>query len=114
MSRTRSQGSVNVVDSQSITTFSGLFVFFALVALFNRWFTLSGLLFTVAGAAGLGVFWERWSRLTGYDVQIQALWHPVAPTHNQTELLIVHALMLACGIGLLAALAWRHREASQA
>ena len=99
-----------MVDSQAITTFSGIFTFLAFVVLFNRWFTLSGLLFTVAGAAGIGVFWERWSRLTGYDVQVQALWHPVPPTHDQTELLIVHTLMLLCGIALSTALAWRHRE----
>ena len=96
-----------MVDSQSLQTFSGLFVFFALIAAMNRWLTLAGLLLTVAGAAGVGVFWERWSRLAGYEVQVRALWHPVRPTSGQDWLLATHMGMLVIGLALLAWLAQR-------
>ena len=96
-----------MVTFQSFATLSGLFLFFAFVALLNRWLTLGGLLLTVAGAAGVGVFWERWSRLTGYDVEVRAIWHPVPPTFAQAWLLGTHAAMLLGGVALLAWIAWR-------
>ena len=61
-----------MVTLASVQTFSGLFAFLALVAVLNRCLTLGGLLLTVAGAAGLGVFWERWSLRTGYEVEVRA------------------------------------------
>jgi hypothetical protein len=102
-----------MIDTHSLQTFSGLFVFLALVCLLNRWLTIGGLLLTVAGAAGLGVFWERWSRLTGYEVQLRALWHPVRPTAGQDWLFATHTGMLLIGLALLAWLA-RRREGSPA
>lgn len=102
-----------MIDVHSLQTFSGLFVFLALVAVLNRWFTLGGVLLTVAGAAGLGVFWERWSRLAGYEVQVRALWHPVRPTQAQYWLFASHGVMLLAGVLLLARVA-RRREGRQA
>ncbi|MGH7623001.1 MAG: hypothetical protein ACREMU_11725 [Gemmatimonadaceae bacterium] len=100
-----------MIEINSIETFSGLFLFLALVALLNRWLTLAGILLTVTGAAGFGVFWERWSRLTGHEVQIQALWDPVRPTDGQIWLFATHMTMLVMGLALLSWLAAR-REGS--
>jgi hypothetical protein len=102
-----------MIDTHSLQTFSGLFVFLALIAVLNGWHTLGGLLLTVAGAAGLGVFWERWSRLTGYEVQVRALWHPVRPTGGEAWLFATHVTMLALGASLLLWASWRRTEGSR-
>lgn len=73
----------------------------ALVCVLNGWFTAGGLFLTVAGAAGVGVFWERWSRLTGYEVELRALAHPVAPTSGEVALVATHGVMLLAGVALL-------------
>jgi len=98
-------------DVSPFYTFSGLFVFGALVAVMNRWLTLAGLLLTVAGAAGVGIFWERWSRLAGDNVRLAALLDPVRPTPGQLELLATHLPLLAVGVVILSAVAWRNRRA---
>ena len=84
----------------------------ALVALMNAWYTVAGLLLTVAAAGGLGVFWERWSRLSGSDVHISAFLSPAEPTTGQWQLLTTHAPMLVIGATLLMWVAWRnsHRK----
>ncbi len=96
-----------VIDPDAFYTFSSLFVCGALVALMNKWFTAAGITLTVAGAAGVGIFWERWSSLAGDDVHVAALVNPVAPTRGQIELLATHLPMLLAGAGILAAVAWR-------
>ncbi len=90
-----------MIDFNSFYTFSGLFATGALVALMYRRFTLSGLLLTIAGAAGIGIFWERWSRLAGDDVHVTALFNPVMPTTAQWELLATHVPFLVCGVALI-------------
>lgn len=104
-------GEETTVGLDSLGTFSGLFTFFAFVALLNRRITTGALFLTVAGAAGLGVFWDRWSRLTGYEVQIRALWNPVTPTESQVWLFVTHLTMLMAGLALLCWLAARHEGA---
>lgn len=87
-----------MVDFGYFSTFSGILVFLAVFAAMHRRGTVSGLLLTVAGAGGVGVFWERWSRLTGDDVHVTALLHPVAPTFGEAALLVTHTALLAAGI----------------
>jgi hypothetical protein len=94
-----------VIDLGSFYTFSGLFVFGALVAILNRWLTAGGLLLTIAGAGGIGIFWERWSQLAGDNVHITAFLTPVAPTEAQFRLLITHLAMLVAGVILIVTVA---------
>ncbi|MBF6599335.1 MAG: hypothetical protein IVW36_02355 [Dehalococcoidia bacterium] len=61
----------------------------------------------MSGSAGIGIFWERWSRLAGDDVHITALFNPVRPTTAQFELLATHLPPLLIGIGILSVMAWR-------
>lgn len=96
------------VAATPLYTFSGLLVFVAVVALTNAWYTVAGLLLTIAGAGGLGVFWERWSRMAGDDVHISAFLSPAQPTTGQWQLLTTHAPMLAIGATLLMWVAWRN------
>ena len=103
-----------MIAFDSFYTFSGLFLCGALVALANGWLTAAGVLLTVAGSAGVGIFWERWSLLAGDDVHVTALWTPVMPTRGQIELLGTHLPMLVIGVAILAALAWRRSAETEA
>ena len=75
----------------------------------GRW-TIASTLFLIAGSAGLGIFWDRWSRETGEHVQVWALFAGQAPSGEQMALLATHLPMLALGIAILAIQARRERQ----
>ncbi len=102
-----------MIDLHSFYTFSGLFAFGAVLALLYRCFTAAGLLLTTAGAGGVGIFWERWSRLAGDNVHVTALVSPAWPTTAQWELLGTHLPLLVCGVIIISALARKRREGTQ-
>lgn len=72
---------------ESLTTFSGLFAFLGTLALLNKRWTIASTLLIIAGSAGIGIFWDRWSRDTGHHVQIQTLFTGSAPSPEQLALL---------------------------
>jgi hypothetical protein len=94
-------------------TLSGIFVCAALVALMNARPLPAAMLLTIAGAGGLGVFWERWSQRTGDDVHVAALLHPVAPTAAQWALLTSHGALLLAGVAVVTWTARRGKEGTR-
>lgn len=99
-----------MLDFTPFYTLSGIFLCGALVALLNARPLPAAMLLTIAGAGGLGVFWERWSQRAGDDVHLAALLHPVAPTAAQWALLTSHGAILVLGIAVVAWTARRENE----
>lgn len=90
-----------MIDLNSFQTFSGLLGFFAILALLYRRLMSAAILFTIEGAGGVGIFWERWSRLAGHQARITTLISGVRPTDAQLWLLSTHLPVLLIGVGLL-------------
>lgn len=87
---------------ESFTTFSGIMAFLATVALLRGRYTIGATILIIAGAGGVAIFWDRWSREAGPHVQVQALLSPVMPTFEQFALLATHLPMLVAGLIILA------------
>ncbi|HYM15542.1 MAG TPA: hypothetical protein VEZ14_08275 [Dehalococcoidia bacterium] len=94
-----------MIDFNSFQTFSGLLAFSALLAFFYRRLTTAAILLTISGAGGVGIFWERWSKLTGHDARVTALVSGVRPTNAQLWLFATHFPLLVLGVASLVVLA---------
>jgi hypothetical protein len=99
-----------VPSFESLTTFSGIFVFCATLALWHRRYTVGATLLIIAGAGGVGIFWDRWSRDAGPHVQVQALFSSDAPSGEQLILLGTHFPLLVLGLVILAISSQRFKQ----
>ncbi|MEX0800962.1 MAG: hypothetical protein WD379_07095 [Dehalococcoidia bacterium] len=95
-------------DIGSLTTFSGLMAFFGTLCLLSRQFTGAGLLLLISGAAGTGIFWDRWSERAGDQVHVTALFAGHPPSPDETAMLATHLPLLILGGSLVVAVAWRN------
>ncbi len=75
----------------SLATLSGVLVFLGTLALFYKKLVPASALFIIDGAAGVGVFWERWSRETDHHMEVTAAFSGVAPSADQWALLAASA-----------------------
>jgi hypothetical protein len=90
-------------------------VFFGALALCYRRFAPAAVLFIIDGAAGVGIFWDRWSREAGHHVQISTLFAGVAPGGDDLALLATHLPLLLVGLAILGVLSiWQNRACSGA
>ena len=96
-----------MLDFSYLSTFSGILCFLAVFAALNRRPIAAGLLLTIAGGGGVGVFWERWSKRAGDDVHVVAILHPVTPTAGEASLLVTHLSLLVAGVIIVARFARR-------
>lgn len=67
----------------SLATLSGLMVFFGTLAAFYGRMIPAAALFMIDGAAGVGMFWERWSGATDHHMQVSALFDSHAPSSSE-------------------------------
>jgi hypothetical protein len=85
----------------SLTTFSGLLVLFGVLAILWSRPLVAGVLFTIAGAGGTAIFWDRWSRLSGHDVHLTALSSAATPAPGDLTLLATHFPILVVGAAII-------------
>jgi hypothetical protein len=91
----------------SLLTVSGLLVFVGTLALLYRFAIPAAVLFIIDGAAGVGVFWERWSSGTDDHMQLQAVFSGVPPTMDEWGILVTHLPILLLGLTVLSFATWR-------
>lgn len=96
----------------SLATLSGLMVFFGTFALLYSRLTAAAALFMIDGAAGVGVFWERWSRETPHHMKVMAIFDGVTPSNAEWALLSTHLPVLLLGLIILTAASRRKMEAN--
>ncbi len=95
----------------SLTTFSGLVVCFATIALLYRKFTLGAVMLIMDGTGGTAIFWDRWSQRGGNQVHLNALFSAVPPTRSELAMLVTHLPLAVLGLVVLTAVTWRrHHE----
>jgi hypothetical protein len=100
-----------VPNLYSLTTFSGLVVCIATIALLYRYYTIAAVLFIMDGAGGTAIFWDRWSQRAGNQVHIDSIFSPVAPTSSEWAMLVTHLPLAILGLAVLGVMAWqRHQE----
>lgn len=85
----------------SMTTFSGIFVFVGTMVLLLRYITLGAILYLITGSAGVGIFWDRWSERVGHQDQIFSLLQGPAPSGHEFILLASHGPLLIVGLAFL-------------
>lgn len=91
----------------SLTTFSGLVVCLATMALLYRQFTLAALMLIMDGTGGTAIFWDRWSERAGHQVHLSALTSGVPPTHSEIAMLATHLPLVAVGLIIFIAMTWQ-------
>ena len=98
----------------SLTTFSGLVVCLATIALLYRHFTVGAVMLIMDGAGGTAIFWDRWSQRAGNQVHIDSLLSAVPPTGSEVAMLVTHLPLAVVGLVILGVLTWRRsQEGSQ-
>jgi hypothetical protein len=100
-----------VLAVESLATLSGILVFLGTLALLYRWFVVAAALFIVDGAAGVGVFWERWSSQTDAHMKVTAVLSGAPPSADQWGILLTHLPVLFGGLVVLAAVSIPDRQA---
>jgi hypothetical protein len=93
-----------VPNLASLTTFSGLVVCIATIAIIYKHFLIGSLLFIMDGTGGTAIFWDRWSVRAGSQVHIDAIFSPVPPTSSEAAMLITHLPLVVIGLIILAVL----------
>jgi hypothetical protein len=88
-------------DINSLTTFSGVLSFLAVLALLWRRWGLSGTLFTIAGSAGVAIAWDRWSQRAGDQVHFGALFSGTPLKGSEIAMITSHGPLLIIGLALL-------------
>ncbi len=91
-----------MLNADSLTTFSGLMVFFATLLLASRHFFPASVLMIADGAAGMGIFWDRWSERSGHQTQVAAIISPAPLSSHDLQLLATHLPLLLLGLVILA------------
>ena len=91
----------------SLTTFSGLVVCLATIALLYRHFTLGAVMLIMDGTGGTAIFWDRWSQRAGHQVHIGALLSAVPPTGSEIAMLVTHLPLAVVGLIILGVLTWQ-------
>lgn len=94
----------------SLTTFSGVVVCIATIALFYRHYTFGALLLIMDGAGGAAIFWDRWSQRAGSQVHFDALFSAVPPTGSEIAMLVTHVPLAILGLTIFGVMAWRRKH----
>jgi hypothetical protein len=95
----------------SLTTFSGLVVCLATIALLYRHFTIGAVMLIMDGAGGTALFWDRWSARAGNQVHIDSLFSAVPPTSSEVAMLVTHLPLAVVGLTIIGVMTWqRSRE----
>jgi len=97
-------------DINSLTSFSGLMVFFAVLAFLYRRHVVTAVLLIVAGAAGTGIVWDRWSERAGDQVHFGAFLDPTTPKSDEIAMISTHLPLLVLGLALLTYSVMRKRQ----
>jgi hypothetical protein len=90
-----------VPNLNSLTTFSGLFAFFAVMALMYGRFTIASVLLMIGGSGGLAITWDRWSARAGDQVHVTAFLDGPKPSGDELWMIGTHGPMLVLGLTLL-------------
>lgn len=98
-----------MINLDSPTTLSGIFVFLSVLAYFGGRHLLASILLIITGSAGLGIVWDRWSERGGHQTQITAFFSPHSPNENEVALFGTHLPLLIVGLAVLFML---HRKRS--
>jgi hypothetical protein len=100
----------SMIHFDAFRTFSGLLTLLAMLALLSRRLTPAALLLIIDGAAGTGIFWDRWSRATGHQVQLSALFSGALSRTSDLDLLVTHLPLLIIGLAIIATVSWRNAK----